>query len=663
MADRYSRLFSLEKRLYAHGSPVIIMAGALLRDSFSSNLLAQLKFRNISSRELLALKVSVTMLDIAGRRIGEPVEYQYLDIHARRDDEFGRDTAIVLPDAAARSFSVLVSEAAFDDGSLWRADGSPWAALKGQPSLAEAYGDGELAEQYRVRYGSDCRFTPLEDGELWFCTCGAVNSAGEKICHICRRALLAQKSVNLSALRAECAERLKAEQQHQAEENEQNRKKKKRRLKLAAIMAPLLLAAVFILATVPGAVKKSRAYDAAAELLAQNQFDQAAQAFSALGDYRDSARQAEMNVPYRLALYIMDCAAREDTAALALAGLSAADVEEGQLSAVLYQAAAERFAALGDYMDSAFRAEQCQKAITAGEENDVRTAYDEAKALLDSGAYCAARDAFKALGSYSDSADMVREAIYQKAVALYGIMEKYDVRELYASISTQTGKASVFSFNESAAMKLGSGFIEELRAACGQDEADIRMEDKPSETLIPFSGALNRLFATMKPYSDSAGYMEKISAAVDYTREFYGLLANGDIYGAYDWLSVYEGEFEGRDYWLGLLESYKPFCGTWELYSGDAALLPLTAGSTQPCGSFSACVIISDEAAILRLSPMNGEDYAVELRAELGASAFTNSDDGVNTYYATISNVQRLAYIKYNAAGLVRSSCEYSKAA
>ena len=73
MADRYSRLFSLEKRLYAHGSPVIIMAGALLRDSFSSNLLAQLKFRNIGSRELLALKVSVTMLDIAGRRIGEPV--------------------------------------------------------------------------------------------------------------------------------------------------------------------------------------------------------------------------------------------------------------------------------------------------------------------------------------------------------------------------------------------------------------------------------------------------------------------------------------------------------------------------------------------------------------------------------------------------------------
>lgn len=60
------------------------MAGALLRDSFVPVLLAQLKFRNISSRELLALKVSVTMLDIAGRRIGEPVEYQYLDIHARR---------------------------------------------------------------------------------------------------------------------------------------------------------------------------------------------------------------------------------------------------------------------------------------------------------------------------------------------------------------------------------------------------------------------------------------------------------------------------------------------------------------------------------------------------------------------------------------------------
>ncbi len=44
MAERYTKLYTLESALYAEGAPVIIAAGALLDDSVTRRTLVQLKF-------------------------------------------------------------------------------------------------------------------------------------------------------------------------------------------------------------------------------------------------------------------------------------------------------------------------------------------------------------------------------------------------------------------------------------------------------------------------------------------------------------------------------------------------------------------------------------------------------------------------------------------
>lgn len=660
MAERYSRLFSPEKNLYSPGAPVLIAAGALLRDSYTANLLAQLKFKNISSDAVASIKVSVSMLDGAGRPIGEAVEYQYLDINAARDEEFGRGTAIILPAPSVRAFTASVYEVCFTDGSVWRSGGEAWAALKSQRTLGEAYGDEELANQYRVRYGKDCLHEPLEDGGLWFCTCGAVNRADEKNCHRCRRALAAQKAVNISTLRSECALRLKNEQARQAEEDKLARHKKKKRIRLAAVIAPLLALSLLLLATVPGLVKQQRAYENAAALLAQHSYDESLSAFTALGDYRDSAEQAEKNIPYEKAVYIMEHASEKDALALSLAGLGRAAADSGAEIA-LYKAAAAQFAALGGYKDSADRISQCEDAIERRIQADIQTAYDEASKLLEQENYCLAREVFLSLGDFADSRDMAREAIYRKAEALFGFMEKYDVRGIYAEISLSADSSSVFFLEESAALKLGSDSIAALRAACGEDRADIQLGDSAPEKLLPFSDALSALFSSLDSYSGSQGYIEKISEAADYTREFFALCREGDLYGAWDWLSAYEDEFENRDYYLQLLELYKPFCDNWALYSGDSTLISLTAGKAQPCLSFSTRVILDGETAVLRFSVSGGEEYSLDFTAELGETVFSNSDDGVHNYLAAISVVDHLAYMKYDSSGL-RSSCEYERA-
>lgn len=662
MAERYARLYSLEKNLYTPGSPVLICSGVLLQDSYSNNLLAQLKFKNLSGKPLKALKLSVQMLDTAGAPLSAPIEHQYLDLSAGRDEEFGQKSALVLPERSARSYTAQVTEVLFADGERWLSQGAVWSPLKPVRTLEEALGDGELADQYRVRYGGDCKYEPMTDAGLWLCACGALNGESEPNCHSCRRKATAFKDVNLASLKKECADRLKSEQAQQEQDKEEAQRKRKKHIKLAAVILPLLLIAALLLATIPGILKKSSAYNAAAALLQNHSYEQAQEAFTALGDYRDSAEQAEKNVPYQKALYIMECAKNEDTAGLALAGLSRSDIsEEEGLSVLLYKAAIEQFNALAGYKDSEKNAGLCQAAIDERKDQKVKDAYAAAMALLEEGKYCEARDAFLALGKYEDSAEMAKEAIYRKAVALYAFMEKYDVRDIFCAVSTETGKASQVSVPKATALEMGEGFITELKNAFGRDPLDIQLEDEPAGDLGPFTERVAALFTSLGKYSGSTAYIEKIAEISDYTRPFYAMCEQGDLYGAYDWLMA-EVDFENRDHWLRLLELYKPYCASWELYSGDPTLISITAGRSQSCNAFSSCVILSGDSAVLRLSCSGDEEFTVELSAPAGETSFMlDMGDGF-LYYSTISNVDHMGYLKYDSSGTIRSSCEYSRA-
>ena len=113
MSERYSKLFSLPENLYTTGAPVVIAAGALLKDNQSGNVLAQLKLQNINSQTIKAATVQIFPMDTAGDAIDETATYQYLDLNAGRDEFFGQKTAIPLPNAATRSFSVIVTEIIF----------------------------------------------------------------------------------------------------------------------------------------------------------------------------------------------------------------------------------------------------------------------------------------------------------------------------------------------------------------------------------------------------------------------------------------------------------------------------------------------------------------------------------------------------------------------
>ena len=121
MAERYTRLYSLPENLYTPGAPVVIAAGALLKDNQTGKTLAQIKFKSISEKQIKAVKISVSAFDVAGKELEGVAEYQYLDLTATRNSEFGQKQAVLLPDAVTRSFEAKCTDVVFGDGTVWNA--------------------------------------------------------------------------------------------------------------------------------------------------------------------------------------------------------------------------------------------------------------------------------------------------------------------------------------------------------------------------------------------------------------------------------------------------------------------------------------------------------------------------------------------------------------
>ena len=117
MSERFVRLNTLPC-LYAEKSPVLIEAGALLKDNSSGRVLAQLKFKNLSDKIINCLTVKINTYDSADRLLETNIVYQYLDIRAAKYCEFGPNVPIYLKDSSVRSFKISIKEVIFDDKSV-----------------------------------------------------------------------------------------------------------------------------------------------------------------------------------------------------------------------------------------------------------------------------------------------------------------------------------------------------------------------------------------------------------------------------------------------------------------------------------------------------------------------------------------------------------------
>ena len=175
------------------------------------------------------------------------------------------------------------------------------------------------------------------------------------------------------------------------------------------------------------AAKTEQAYQAALVLMEEGNYSDAADAFAALGDYGDSAAKEQ------------EARQMQETVKNYQAGLAL--MEEGN-----YSDAADAFAALGDYGDSAAKEQEARQALELKEKED---AYQAAQTLMDKASYQEAAEAFEVLGSYNDSEEKAKEARNQLS-----LLESYQSAQALLNQEDYQAAAEAFEalgdYNDSA---------------------------------------------------------------------------------------------------------------------------------------------------------------------------------------------------------------------
>jgi len=199
--QKFERVYTLDSDLYIESSPVVIKAGALLKDTETSNIIAQLKFRNIQEKKISFIKIKILPLDAIKRVIGGYIEYTYLDLYAKNNINFGSKTPILLPDKSTRAFSVFVHEIGFTDNSIWCSEEKNWYSLPKQNCINDFLSDEYAIKEYKRRFGYSANNQPLIYKDIWLCSCGNINKDDK--CSICENKLSELLKVDIEQLKTE----------------------------------------------------------------------------------------------------------------------------------------------------------------------------------------------------------------------------------------------------------------------------------------------------------------------------------------------------------------------------------------------------------------------------------------------------------------------------
>ena len=293
--ERYTTLSKETTALYLPGSPVIILAQALLKDNANDHVLAQIKYKSLSDKPICALKVSVGTCDVAEKPTPGVDGFQYLDLTVDFGDNFGSKTLIPLPDKSSRGFKAAVIEVVFVDKTVWTAaPDAVWEPLPKQELLIGRLKNIELADEYVLKTCPQAQFVPMRCGDIWLCTCGSVNTSRREKCGACgQRYNDLIRALDAGELEASYKERREreAELAERKQAEAAVRKKKTKKLVSVVIAAAILCTAAALVVT--KTVMPSMTYSKAEELYNSGEYTAAQKAFEELGDYKDSGLRVE----------------------------------------------------------------------------------------------------------------------------------------------------------------------------------------------------------------------------------------------------------------------------------------------------------------------------------------------------------------------------------
>ncbi len=297
MAERFEKLFALSNNLYAEGSPLVISAGSLLKDTQTGKIITQLKFQNVSGKTIKALKISLEAFDVSKTTVQDIDDYQYLDLSVSNGCYFGSDKAIIMPNSNCRSIAIGAIVLIFDDNTTWNGNGGDFAAMLSPQKLSSNM-DVEIIKQYRIATTATALYIPQEQQNCWICTCGTINKSG--VCTNCGcnkskvfgsyniRELTQAMNIRLQQERVE-QEQVRIEKQKKDEAEQIETANRTRRIKIiVSIATPIIVALIAFIIVLNTIIIPSNNYKKGVEAFnAGEYFEASCYLFKAKG-YNDS---------------------------------------------------------------------------------------------------------------------------------------------------------------------------------------------------------------------------------------------------------------------------------------------------------------------------------------------------------------------------------------
>ena len=372
---------------------------------------AIISFDNLGYGDITAIKFTARGFDAFGNTIQINEEEDFFvilqDICVRKNTRAKRLKAI-LPENNIRKLDLEESQICYEDGRVVSYSGKKLKEIELEEFEDSA--DKKALCALKEKFGNEFRFQPIVFEDGWICSCGTYNKIDSGVCNKCGNA----KTELIDSTSSEGLKKLIDEYEIKELEHmkEQDEKKKKigKGIKALLTTTALLIACVLLVLLIKNVITPNIKYHAATKLANEGKYSEAIEAFTSLGDYKDSVEQIE-NCNYLIAVSLMDHGA--------------------------YEEAIDVFKALGDYRDSAEQIDNCVYLIKKDE-------YDYAVSLMNLGKYEEAKDELELLGNFEDAKekivqcqDKINESIYndalsalndkkyEEAIALFKVADHY----------------------------------------------------------------------------------------------------------------------------------------------------------------------------------------------------------------------------------------------
>lgn len=388
MSARYQVLQHEKKPYWLTNCPLLMVTHALTKDTSNNTIFLQCKFQNLNDKKIKAFNIHIECFDVTGQPLTAVDSFSYLDISIAPDKTFGDQTPVPLPDCETRAFHIIPRKIVFDDNSIWEnADNQPFVLAEYEQK--RIFSLDKLADQYKRDLRDICSksnahtYLPARKDGFTICGCGKIMLDTAKSCPACGVSIDRLFALNNEELLTLANEFYEQNQREQAEQKKkqaailkiqqsQAELNKKQLYKKVGIISSGVIAIALLGVLTKQVIIPNVQYSNAEHKAQSGEYNEAIQAFTHLGDFKDSSQKV-LETKYSWA---KDKLAQGDT--------------EGAISL---------FSTLGNYSDARAQITEIQN----------QTQYDKAMAAYQSKQYADAQSLFETLGSYKDSAEKVAD--------------------------------------------------------------------------------------------------------------------------------------------------------------------------------------------------------------------------------------------------------------